>query len=105
MKFLEPLKKYNSVQPFDSKSLHHVLANEDVSENDIKFVSWEAFDFALDNDDGLFSKLLSLANDELSMPMLAEKLSHDSFTPLEESSSDDDKYFYRIDRNGPTSSH
>lgn len=98
-KFAELPKLYSSIQPFDSKSLHHLLASDAITENDIKFISWDDFDAALENDDGLFEKLLSLANDEQSMPMLARKLSQDSFTALD---SDDsaDKYFYRISRGG-----
>ncbi|XP_031630471.1 uncharacterized protein LOC116345341 [Contarinia nasturtii] len=92
------VKHYNSVQPFDSKSLHHLLATEDVNENDIKFISWDSFDLALENDEGLFSKLLSLANDELSMPMLAQKLVQDTFVPLPKSQNPVDSYFYRITR-------
>lgn len=97
----ENIKHYNSVQPFDSKSLHHILANENVSENDIKFISWENFDIALENDDGLFAKLLSLVDDEQSMPMLAQKLALDTFIPLaKHQEQNDDKYFYRISRSG-----
>lgn len=92
-------KHYNSVQPFDSKSLHHLLASEDVTENDIKFISWDSFDLALENDDGLFAKLLSLADEEQSMPMLARKLAQDTFVPLgKQPSRLEDSYFYRISR-------
>lgn len=76
------------------------MANEEVTENDIKFISWDAFDFALDNDDGLFTKLVSLVDEEGSIPMLAEKLSHDTFTPLEETNNDNQQYVYRFNRNG-----
>lgn len=94
-------KHYNSVQPFDSKSLHHLLANEDVSENDIKFISWDSFDIALENDEGLFMKLLSLADDEQSMPMLAQKLAQDTFIPLLKSQNPaENSYYYRISRGG-----
>lgn len=92
------VKHYNSVQPFDSKSLHHILASEDVGENDIKFISWDSFDLALENDEGLFSKLLSLADEELSMPMLAQKLVQDTFVPLPKAQSPVDTYYYRVTR-------
>lgn len=93
------IKHYSSVQPFDSKSLHHLLASEDISENDIKFISWENFDGALENDEGLFLKLLSLVDDEQSMPMLAQKLAQDTFIPLQKpQSSIDNNYYYRITR-------
>lgn len=93
------VKHYSSVQPFDSKSLHHLLANEDISENDIKFISWESFDVALENDDGLFMKLLSLVDDEQSMPMLAQKLVHDTFVPLPKPQNpNENSFFYRVSR-------
>lgn len=89
------------MQPFDSKSLHHLLATEDVNENDIKFISWDNFDFALGNDEGLFMKLLSLADDEQSMPMLAQKLAQDTFIPLIRAHDPaENSYYYRISRSG-----
>lgn len=97
----EGTKHYNSVQPFDSKSLHHLLATEDINENDIKFISWDNFDIALDNDEGLFMKLLSLTDDKQSMPMLAQKLAQDTFIPLMRAQSPaDNTYYYRISRGG-----
>lgn len=97
----EDIKHYNSVQPFDSKSLHHLLATENISENDIKFISWDSFDMALENDDGLFAKLASLADDEQSMPMLAQKLAQDTFIPLgKPQNQHEDNYYYRISRSG-----
>lgn len=92
-------KQYSSIQPFDSKSLHHLLASDAITENDIKFISWDDFDMALENDDGLFEKLLALVNDQQSMPMLAEKLSQDTFMPLG-SAGNPEKYFYRVNRSG-----
>lgn len=93
------IKHYNSVHPFDSKSLHHLLATEDVTENDIKFISWDSFDLALENDEGLFMKLLSIADDEQSMPMLAQKLAQDTFIPLPKPQSPiESNYYYRISR-------
>lgn len=79
--------------------MHHLLATEDVTENDIKFISWDSFDLALENDEGLFAKLLSLADEEQSMPMLARKLAQDTFVPLEKQPTRlEDSYFYRISR-------
>lgn len=95
----QSLKQYSSIQPFDSKSLHHLLATDTLTENDIKFISWDDLDMALENDDGLFEKLLALANDQQSMPMLAEKLSQDAFVPLNRDESSD-KYYYRVNRSG-----
>lgn len=95
------IKHYNSVHPFDSKSLHHLLATEDVTENDIKFISWDSFDLALENDEGLFMKLLSIADEEQSMPMLAQKLAQDTFIPLSKPQSQspiESNYYYRISR-------
>lgn len=87
------------MHPFDSKSLHHLLATEDVTENDIKFISWESFDAALEHDNGLFDKLLSLADNQQSMPMLAQKLAQDTFVPLQMASNrGQDSYYYRISR-------
>lgn len=78
-----------------------MLATEDVTENDIKFISWDSFDVALDNDEGLFMKLLSLVDDEQSMPMLAQKLAQDTFIPLAKpQNSVDGNYYYRISRGG-----
>lgn len=92
-------RRYNSVHPFDSKSLHHLLATEDITENDIKFISWESFDAALEHDNGLFDKLLSLADNQQSMPMLAQKLAQDTFVPLQMASNrGQDSYYYRITR-------
>lgn len=95
----QSLKQYSSIQPFDSKSLHHLLATDAINENDIKFISWDDLDMALENDDGLFEKLLALANDQQSMPMLAEKLSQDAFSPLG-SDGNAGKYYYRVNRSG-----
>lgn len=82
--------------------MHHLLATEDVNENDIKFISWDDFDIALENDEGLFIKLLSLVDDERSVPMLAQlaqKLAQDTFIPLSKpQSSADSNYYYRINR-------
>lgn len=76
-----------------------MLANEDVTENDIKFISWDSFDAALGQDDGLFEKVLSLADNQLSTPMLAQKLAQDTFVPLQRSSNrGQDNYYYRISR-------
>lgn len=89
------------MQPFDSKSLHHLLATEDVNEDDIKFISWDSFDIALENDEGLFMKLLSLVDDEQSMPMLAQKLAQDTFIPLMKPQSPaESNFYYRISRGG-----
>lgn len=97
------IKHYNSIQPFDSKSLHHLLATEDISENDIKFISWASFDIALENDEGLFLKLLSIADDEQSMPMLAQKLVQDTFVPLPKPQDPiESNYYYRITRTDTT---
>lgn len=89
------------MQPFDSKSLHHLLATEDVDEDDIKFISWDRFDMALENDEGLFLKLLSLVDDEQSMPMLAQKLAQDTFIPLMKPQNPaESNFYYRISRGG-----
>lgn len=105
MQYLEvPEKQYSSIQPFDSKSLHRLLANDAITENDIKFISWDDFDVALENDDGLFEKLLALANDQQSMPMLAEKLSLDTFLPLG-TNDNPEKYYYRVDRSANDRKH
>lgn len=78
-----------------------MLATEDVNENDIKFISWDNFDLALDNDDGLFMKLLSLADEEQSMPMLAQKLAQDTFIPLMRTQNPaENSFYYRVSRSG-----
>lgn len=77
------------------------MATEDISENDIKFISWDSFDLALENDEGLLAKLLSLADDQQSMPMLAQKLAQDTFIPLAKNQNQiQDNYYYRISRSG-----
>lgn len=81
--------------------MHHLLASEDITENDIKFISWDSFDEALENDEGLFMKLLTLVDNEQSMPMLAQKLAQDTFIPLSKPQNPiEDNYYYRISRGG-----
>lgn len=61
---MEELKFYNHVQPFDSKFILDFLTNElFVGESDLKFVSWEDFDEALESDTDLKKKLSQIATD------------------------------------------
>lgn len=61
-------KYYNYIQPFDSKFILDFLSDKifapTTSKNDLKFVSWNDFDKALESDTVLYSKLMSLARDK-----------------------------------------
>jgi len=62
---VDELKYYSHVQPFDSKFVLDVLSDElFVGDGDLKFVSWNDFDKALESDTELYSKLTSIARDK-----------------------------------------
>lgn len=56
-------KPYNNVRPYDSNFFWDVLRNSDYRNNGYKFVSWKDFDKALDADQILHNKLISLNGD------------------------------------------
>lgn len=61
----EELKFYTHVQPFDSKFILDFLSDElFIGEGDLKFVSWNDFDKALESDTELKKKLTSIARDK-----------------------------------------
>lgn len=91
------------MQPFDSKSLLHLLNNDNVNKDDFKFISWKDFDVALESDTELLDKLYALSNMEHSIATMSEKLVHSEFMPLDDGRNVDD-YYYRVDRNGKTKS-
>lgn len=62
---VEELKYYNHVQPFDSKFILDFLSDElFIGEGDLKFVSWNDFDKALEMDSELRKKLTSIAREK-----------------------------------------
>lgn len=62
---IEELKYYNHVQPFDSKFMVDFLSDELViGDGDLKFVSWNDFDKALESDTELYHKLTNIARDK-----------------------------------------
>lgn len=61
---VEELKYYNHVQPFDSKFMVDFLSDELFSNGDLKFISWNDFDKALESDVELKKKLTSIARDK-----------------------------------------
>lgn len=56
-------KLYNHVQPFDSKFILDFLTDDLFIDGELKFVSWNDFDKALEADTGLKKKLASIARD------------------------------------------
>lgn len=61
----DDLKFYNHVQPFDSKFVLDFLSDElFIGEGDLKFVSWNDFDKALESDTELKRKLTSISRDK-----------------------------------------
>jgi hypothetical protein len=60
----EELKSYNHVQPFNSKFILDFLSDDSISESDLKFISWNDFDRALESDSELKSKLTSISRDK-----------------------------------------
>lgn len=56
-------RNYNHVQPIDSKFLFDFLNSNDISEGDLKFLSWDDLDRALESDGKLKQKLASIARD------------------------------------------
>ena len=88
---------YNNIQPFDSHSLLNLLASKDVNSDDFKFISWKDFDIALESDQMLFEKLISLTEMENEIPEFDE-FKHDHFVPLDNDLGVNDNFFYRVDR-------
>lgn len=61
----EDNKNYNHVQPFDSKFIFDFLSDEIlIGDGDLKFLSWEDLDKALESDSTLKQKLSSIARDK-----------------------------------------
>lgn len=59
------MKFYNHVQPFDSKFILDFLSDEIfIGDGDLKFVSWNDFDKALESDTELKKKLTSIAREK-----------------------------------------
>jgi hypothetical protein len=56
-------KNYNHLQPFDSKFMFDFLSDE-MLVGDLKFLSWDDLDKALESDSGLKQKLSSIARDK-----------------------------------------
>lgn len=55
---------YNYVQPFDMQFLFNLLANDsDFDESNLKFISWEDFDKAIESDTQLLKKLYELGKE------------------------------------------
>lgn len=58
-------KNYNHLQPFDSKFIFDFLQDEMlIGDGDLKFLSWEDLDKALESDSTLKQKLTSIARDK-----------------------------------------
>lgn len=61
----EQLKFYNHVQPFNSKFILDFLSDDfAINDGDLKFVSWNDFDKALESDTELKNKLTSISRDK-----------------------------------------
>lgn len=60
----EELKFYNHVQPFNSKFILDILSDDSISDGDLKFISWNDFDLALEADAELKHKLTSISRDK-----------------------------------------
>jgi hypothetical protein len=58
------MKFYNHVQPFNTKFILDFLSDDVISEGDLKFISWNDFDKALEADTELKSKLASISRDK-----------------------------------------
>lgn len=62
---IEDFKFYNHVQPFNSKFILDILSDEfSISDGNLKFVSWNDFDKALESDTELKNKLTSISRDK-----------------------------------------
>jgi hypothetical protein len=62
---IEELKFYNHVQPFDSRFILDFLSDElFIGEGDLKFLSWDDLDRALETDASLKEKLSNIARDK-----------------------------------------
>ena len=58
-------KNYNHLQPFDSKFIFDFLQDEMlIGDGDLKFLSWDDLDKALESDSALKQKLTSIARDK-----------------------------------------
>lgn len=90
-------KVYNNVQPYDSRSLQHLIANKAVNGDDFKFISWIDFDIALESDTQLFEKLAALSNFENSL-LSGNEDGETNFIPLASGNSGPNDYFYRVSR-------
>lgn len=61
----EDMKFYSHVQPFNSKFILDFLSDElSINDGDLKFVSWNDFDKALESDTELKNKLTSISRDK-----------------------------------------
>lgn len=101
-KFEQPTSKfYNNIRPIDSKHLTNYLTNDLMGGSDLKFVAWDDFDNALENDSILFHKLHSIGktqsyDDLLDLVRNVGDLS--VITLNEDVPENRDSLFYRTDR-------
>lgn len=58
------MKFYNHVQPFNSKFILDFLSDDSINEGDLKFISWNDFDKALEADIELKNKLTKISRDK-----------------------------------------
>jgi hypothetical protein len=105
----ELVKDLKNIQPIDEKFLVDILADEMPPTNNLRFISWQDFDQALERDPELYRKLTSLAKekelDDLVMLMepgagkIASQYTVNKFVPKYASKgSKNDVTFYRTQR-------
>lgn len=83
------------MHPFDSRSLQKLITENAVSGEDFKFISWNDFDAALENDASLFKKLATL-NENLN------ENSETNFIPMSDfgGNGGNNDFYYRVNRGG-----
>ncbi|CAD7077963.1 unnamed protein product [Hermetia illucens] len=67
------LNNYHLIQPLDANTIYDVLTRDMLNSHRFRFVSWKDFDRALEQDDELYDKLLSIGKEaNLNIPGLIE---------------------------------
>ncbi|KXJ82660.1 hypothetical protein RP20_CCG012465 [Aedes albopictus] len=98
-------KLYNKVRPLDLHHIIDILSDDLFFGSDLKFISWDVLDQALEEDPELMGKLSALARDkevhQLKQLLTENKEELVQYVPLESGTSDihsNKAYIYRTDR-------
>ncbi|XP_058462934.1 uncharacterized protein LOC131437542 [Malaya genurostris] len=103
----ESSRTYSKVRPLDLHHIIDILSDDLFFGSDLKFISWDVLDKALEEDPDLMNKLSALARDK-EVHQLKQLLSTDKneivqYVPLEGETADarsNKAYIYRTDGNG-----